>query len=62
MFFGAMAQPLDERPQLFHTPGWLKQKGQGRGRPLASSQMSGIMLPTKPIDGLGNPARPRGTW
>jgi hypothetical protein len=28
MFFEAMAQPLDERPQLFHTPGWLKQKGQ----------------------------------
>jgi hypothetical protein len=27
MFFGAMAQPLDERPQLFQTPGWLKQKG-----------------------------------
>jgi hypothetical protein len=28
MLFGAMAQALDERPQLFHTPGWVKQKGQ----------------------------------
>jgi predicted RNase H-like HicB family nuclease len=23
-----MAQALDERPQLFQTPGWVKQKGQ----------------------------------
>jgi hypothetical protein len=30
MLFGAMAQALDERPQLFHTPGWVKQKGQDR--------------------------------
>jgi hypothetical protein len=29
MLFGAMAQALDERPQLFQTPGWVKQKGHG---------------------------------
>ena len=33
MFLGAMVQPLDERPQLFHTPGWVKQKGHPRAAP-----------------------------
>jgi hypothetical protein len=28
MLFGAMAEALDERPQLFQTPGWVKRKGQ----------------------------------
>ncbi len=36
MLFGTMAQALDERPKLFPTPEWVKQKGQPRKCPRVS--------------------------